>query len=59
MRSAAPSPVTRRRLREVVVAALAVMAVAFTVAAIVFGLIVVLYDHGGPTAHAAIGSLAG
>ena len=46
----------RRGVREAVVASLVVLAVAVAVAAVVFGLIVVLYDHGQPVAHAAIGA---
>ena len=43
-----------RLVRESLLAVLGVLAVAVVVAAIVFGLIVVLYDHSGPSAHAAI-----
>ena len=35
-------------------AVLGVLAVAVTVGALVFGLIVVLYDHSGPPARAAV-----
>jgi hypothetical protein len=43
-----------RGARELVIAALTVLAVAIAVAAAVFGLIVVLYDHGQHVAHAAV-----
>lgn len=45
----------RRGARELALAALTVLAVALAVAAVVFGLIVVLYDHGQHVAHAAVG----
>jgi hypothetical protein len=47
----------RRGVRELALATLALVAVAIAVAAVVFGLIVVLYDHGEPAGHAAVAGL--
>ena len=45
---------SRAQVRELAVVVLKLVAVTVAVAAIVFGLIVVLYDHGGPPARAAV-----
>jgi hypothetical protein len=55
-RSSEPTD-ARRSLQELAAAMLSVIVVMLAVAAIVFGLIVVLYDHGEPAGHAAVAGL--